>query len=391
MSVSIADARAGEGEKVVFTVTLSSDAGADVVLDWTTVNGSAKVSGDPMIPDDYGPPRSGALTIAAGATAGTIAVRTVEDTMAEDDETFTVVLSAPAAGLPDGVTLTDAEATGTIEDDDEAPREIVLIATDAKGDVMREIPEGGGEKTVTVKAEVKGGSTFPEKRFVRVRVEGSGDDGVVGFTVSLEQFDIEIPAGHVSASRNFVLKPEDDAENEEDETVEISGEMVPEAGGRARRAAAPPKITVVSAKLVLVDDDNLVVNGPRDVEVNEGETHVGAYWVEGVAENATVVWSLDGVDAAAFEIDGNGVLAFLTAPDFEAPTDNDRQRQRRGQRLPGHGERHRRQGADRHCRGDGRGHRRERGAGVRPGELPVRVGGEPDRPGRVGRGEGHRP
>ena len=317
VSVSIADARAKEGETITFEVTLSSDAGANVVLNWTTVDGTAKVSGDPMIPGDY---EAGAdtLTIAAGATTGTIAVRTVHDIMAEDDETFTVVLSAPAAGLPDGVTLTDAEATGTIEDDDEAPREIVLIATDAKGDVMREIPEGGGEKTVTVKAEVKGGSTFPEKRFVRVRVEGSGDDGVVEFTVSLEQFDIEIPAGHVSASRNFVLKPEDDAENEEDETVEISGEMVPEAGGRARRAAAPPPISVVSAQLVLVDDDNLAITGPRDVEVDEGETHVGAYSVE----DATVAWSLAGVDAGAFEIDGNGTLAFRIAPDFEAATDD---------------------------------------------------------------------
>ena len=42
---------------------------------------------------------------------------TALDDIAEGDEDFTVTLSAPD-GLPAGVSITDAEATGTIEDDD---------------------------------------------------------------------------------------------------------------------------------------------------------------------------------------------------------------------------------------------------------------------------------
>ena len=320
VTISVADAAAREGETVTFEVTLSSEAGADVILNWTTADGTAKVSGDPTIPDDY-TAGAGSLTIVAGATSGTIAVRTVEDRMAEDDETFTVALSAPAAGLPEGVALTDAEAVGTIEDDDGAPTKIVLIATDAKGDVMTEIPEDGGETAVTVTAKVEGGSSFPEKRVVRTRVESSGAGGVVGFMASPNAFDIEIPADHVSASRIFVLTPEDDGEDEDDETVVISGEMVPEAGGRTRRAAAPSAIPVIPAELTLLDDDEIGLNGDTEVTVPEGETHVGRYAVNGMTAATKITWSLTGEDARSFEIDGDGTLAFRTAPDFEAPSD----------------------------------------------------------------------
>jgi hypothetical protein len=61
--------------------------------------------------------------------------------------------------------------------------------------------------------------------------------------------------GHLSASRFFDLTPEDDDVNEDDETITVRGEMVPEAGGRSRRAAAPAVLPVVSAQLLLIDDD----------------------------------------------------------------------------------------------------------------------------------------
>ena len=96
---------------VAFTVTLGKAASSNVVLKWVTADGSAKA------PGDYTAQSSGSLTIAAGATSGTITVATALDDIAEGDEDFTVTLSAPSA-LPAGVSITDAEATGTIEDDD---------------------------------------------------------------------------------------------------------------------------------------------------------------------------------------------------------------------------------------------------------------------------------
>ena len=324
VSVSIADASAMEGEEVTFAVQLSSDAGTEVILNWTTADGTAEASCGPPLekdPCDY-IAASGSVTIPDDATDVTIAIQTLGDVMVEDDETFTVMLSAPAGGLPEGVALTDPEATGTITDD-YVPTMIVLIATvpDETGEETTEIAEGDGEKTVTVKAKVEGGSRFPVKRFVRAQVEGSGTDGVVGFAVSTDVFDIEIPAGHVSASRTFLLTPVDNDEDEDEETIEISGEMLPEAGRRARRAVAPPEIPVQSAMLTLIDDDEIVVHGPTDVEVDEGEVEVGTYEIKGAAEGARRSWSLAGEDGGLFRIDVGGALAFRTAPDFAAPAD----------------------------------------------------------------------
>ena len=112
MSVaSTAASTATEGEEASFAVTLSGEAANDVVLGWTTGGtGDTATSGD-----DYTAVTAGSLTIAKGQTAGTIAVTTLADTLAEAAETFTVTLTGTT--LPDGVTLGTATATGTITDD----------------------------------------------------------------------------------------------------------------------------------------------------------------------------------------------------------------------------------------------------------------------------------
>ena len=38
-------------------------------------------------------------------------------------------------------------------------------------------------------------------------------------------------------------------------------------------------------------------------------------------EGAGITWAIRGVDAADFTIDGNGVLSFVSSPDYENPTD----------------------------------------------------------------------
>ena len=94
-------------------------------------------------------------------------------------------------------------------------------------------------------------------------------------------------------------------------------------GAPVVRRASSSDVPVIATEFGLGDDDNLVVDGPPEVEVNEGETEVGAYVVEGAAEDATVAWSLDGADGSFFRIDGSGALAFRIAPDFADPADGD--------------------------------------------------------------------
>ena len=108
--VSIADALAVEGSALAFPVTLSAAAPADVTLTWTTEPGTAQPAAD------YMPAPAGSLTIPAGETTATVMVPTTDNDVAEPEETFTVRLAA--AGLPAGVTLGTAAATGTITNDD---------------------------------------------------------------------------------------------------------------------------------------------------------------------------------------------------------------------------------------------------------------------------------
>ena len=108
--VSIADASAVEGSALAFPVTLSAAAPADVTLTWTTEPGTAQPAAD------YTPAPARRLTIPAGETTATVMVPTTDDDVAEPEETFTVRLAA--AGLPAGVTLGTAAATGTITNDD---------------------------------------------------------------------------------------------------------------------------------------------------------------------------------------------------------------------------------------------------------------------------------
>ena len=88
---------------------LSAVSGVAVTVDFETVDGTAKAGSDYTA-------ASGRLTFTAGETAKTISVATLDDTVPEAEEGFTVVLSNP-----EGARLDDDTGKGTITDDDEPP------------------------------------------------------------------------------------------------------------------------------------------------------------------------------------------------------------------------------------------------------------------------------
>src|SRR5262249_46076125 len=94
----------------VFTVTLSAVSGQTVSVDYATANGTATTADN-----DY-TAASGTLSIPAGSTTGTITVAVTGDTRNEINETFTVNLSNAVHG-----SITDAQGTGTIVNDDAVP------------------------------------------------------------------------------------------------------------------------------------------------------------------------------------------------------------------------------------------------------------------------------
>ena len=86
-------------------VRLDPASGSVITVEYETADGSAMAGADYTA-------ASGTLTFAASATTATIEVAILDDTAAEETETFAVMLSNPS-----GATLADASADGTITDD----------------------------------------------------------------------------------------------------------------------------------------------------------------------------------------------------------------------------------------------------------------------------------
>ncbi len=107
-AVGVSGASAAEGDAVAFTVSLSAASSRQVTVEYATSDGTATAGSDYTA-------ESGTLTFAANETSKTVSVATTDDSVDEDDETFTLTLSSPA-----NATLGDATATGTINDDDNA-------------------------------------------------------------------------------------------------------------------------------------------------------------------------------------------------------------------------------------------------------------------------------
>ena len=118
-TLTIADARATEGNPVEFTVTLDPASASDVTVEYATTDGTATANSTDPDGADYTAPTNGAtLTISTGQTTGTISIATGNDNVDEDDETFTLTLSNPSSNAALG---TEKTAIGTIEDDDTDP------------------------------------------------------------------------------------------------------------------------------------------------------------------------------------------------------------------------------------------------------------------------------
>ena len=145
-TLSIEDASIVEGAKMRFTVTLSE---APTGSDRVTVRYATSTEADDTaeMTDDYNR-TSGTLGFFSGQSETNFLVRTVNDGVDEEDETFTVTLSSPSAG----VTIITATATGTITDDDEvpgAPTNLAAEAGDAQVVLTWAAPDSAGTSTIT--------------------------------------------------------------------------------------------------------------------------------------------------------------------------------------------------------------------------------------------------
>ena len=119
--LSVSDESAVEGDTgdsvtIQFTVTLDPTAVSPVTVEWATADGTAQAGTDYTA-------GSGSLRFDVGDTTRTVSVPVTGDNMDEPNETFTVTLSNAV-----GATLGRAVGTGTIVDDEDAPRASITDA-----------------------------------------------------------------------------------------------------------------------------------------------------------------------------------------------------------------------------------------------------------------------
>ena len=218
-------ARVSEGDgPVAVTVTASLDRGLRQKA--TTVAVSVTGGGDPNAVD-FAAVADFDIVIPANAPngSGTFTVVPEDDLIVEADEVLTV------SGVAD---LPVRPAILELLDDDEASMRILLSADPAR------VSEGDGPVAVTVTASLDRGLR-QEATTVTVSVTGGGDPHAVDFA-AVADFAITIEANDPRGTGTFTLMPEDDAEDEADETLTVTGES---------------DLPVTPASVVLADDDEM--------------------------------------------------------------------------------------------------------------------------------------
>ena len=249
--LTIADASAAEGEKAMFTVTLTPVSGRDVTVQWTTGDDSTDGAVQATSDTDYTAQSAAAtLTIAAGDTSGTIEVQTTQDTLSEGSETFAVNLASPT-----NADLGTADSgIGTITDDDTAPTTAALSVSPSS------VGEDDGATSVTVTATLAGSVTFTADTTVQVTVGQDGDSAVSGTDYTgVATFNLTITAGESSGQQTFTLTPTDDALDEDDEKLTVhataDGLTIADAEVTITDADPSPTVSLGDATAVIEGND----------------------------------------------------------------------------------------------------------------------------------------
>ena len=263
-SFAVANASAAEGDAITFTVTRSGAMDNAVSVKWNT---KADSGANAASTSDYTAMTTATtLTFAKDVGTQTFTVATTEDVLHEGAETFLVELTEPV-----GAIISDAEATGTINDDDAAPTGITLTVSPAT------VGEGAGETEITVTATVNGSTRYVDAKTVTVSVGGGTATSDTDYD-AVANFDIVIAAGDASKAGTFDLTPTQDDLHEGSETIGLDGTVT--------------GVTVTDASLTLTDDDGQPSFAVADASADEGETITFTVTRSGAMDNAvSVKWN----------------------------------------------------------------------------------------------------
>ena len=257
-TLSISSPFVDEGDSgsanLVFTVSLGGTKATAVTVNYADAGTGTATSGT-----DYTALAAGTLTIAAGATSGTITVLVTGDTGVEADETVVIQLSnASGAGL----LPTTSTGTGTIRDDDTSgtPTFSIDSPTVTEGD------SGSTNMTFTVSLNPAA------NRSTRVIFGITGGTATSGtdYTTSLQNNRVTLRFNAGETSKTVAVAVQGDTLDEEDETVvaQLSGAFPPFA---ARIGAG-----MGTGTGTITDDDTstIAIDSPTVAEGDSGSTNM---------------------------------------------------------------------------------------------------------------------
>ena len=285
-SFAVADASASEGDDITFTVTRSGAMDNVVSVKWNTKADSSDGANAASATDYTEMSTATKLDFAKGVGTQTFTVATTEDVLDEENETFLVELTEAVGGI-----ISDAEATGTITDDDAAPSGITLSVdtNGATSGTPSTVAEDAGATVVTVTATVNGTTRYVDAKTVAVSV-ADGTAASPADYAAVNNFNITIAAGAASQSGSFTVTPVDDDLDESNETIDVTGTLT--------------DITITAATVTLTDNDGPVSFSIANAEATEGGKVTFTVSRGGAEDNvaevkvATAADSGDGVNAA---------------------------------------------------------------------------------------------
>jgi chitinase len=284
-ALSVADASVAEGgANLVFSVTLTPVSGRTVTVDYATADVTATSTGA----FDY-TAQTGTLTFVPGVTTQTVSVPISQDALDEGEETLQLNLTLPA-GSP--ATIADAQAIGTIVDDDGPTISVDDRTVAVEG-------AAGTTQTVTFTISLSAASVQP----VTVRYATAN-----GTAVSPADY-VAVPLTAVTFAPGETTKTVDvtvngDALDEVDETFQL--QLTPPAAG------TPMNATILDAAGIatIVDDDPLPALSVSDPTV-----------VEGTGTSRSLVFTVTLTPVSGKTVTVNYATADGTAVSTGSPTD----------------------------------------------------------------------
>jgi alpha-tubulin suppressor-like RCC1 family protein len=237
VNASVADAQLDEGTGGGFDITLSAALPHDVTVDY-------KLTPDTATADDVDL-ASGTVTIPAGSTTAHAAVTVHDDTLDEDAETFSIVLSDAS----NGIQLPHPRAIGTITDNDDAPSVSVEPVTVAEGN------------TPVTDAPVRVKLSHASGKPVSFKLATSDGTATAPSDYSAASVRLTIPPGATETIFHLVVHGDAVAEPDEGFTVSLAdpeNAVLGQSSAIATITDDEPLVVVVTSPVVPEGDSGVV-------------------------------------------------------------------------------------------------------------------------------------